>query len=215
MVQHLMLFLFFLSFTGLSVAQDERFFRQMLGDDLYSQENVSKVKLDTYHQFNVKGASYKLDLNGDGIEESLQPQKRDGVDWLEIRDSSERVIFEAKLLAMGGESVLYKMKLVYLSKKVRTLILFLDEGLTKGRRVESTAQVYFLSYENNNLKTLKLTSGPHYFHEKEAQREQYWRREYSVNVYDIDQDGTREIAIQYNHIQRIYRYLGNGEWLKI
>ncbi len=213
MVQHCSLFLLFLCFSMRISAQDERFFRQMLTDDLHVEPSATKSAV-VFSQFSVKGASYRIDLNGDGIEESIQPQKRDGVDWLEIRDSSERVIYETKLLAMGAESAIYKIKLVYISPKVRTLIIFLDEGLTQGRRVESTAQIYLLSYEDNDLKTLKLTPGPHYFHEKESQRDQYWRRDYAVNVYDIDQDGTREIAVQFNHIQRIYRYLGNGEWMK-
>ena len=214
MVHHCWLLLIFFSLNSKVLAQDERFFRQILTDDLHIEPNVSKTKTMSYHQFNVKGASYKVDLNSDGIEESLQPQKRDGVDWLEIRDYSERVIFETKLLAMGAESKIYKIRMAHLSKIVRTLIIFVDEGYTQGKKFESTAQVYFVSYENNNLKTLKLTQGPHFFHEKESQREQYWRRDYAVNVFDIDLDGTREIAIQYNHIQRIYKYLGNGEWLK-
>ena len=213
MVHHWSLFLFFLCFSMSATAQDERFIRQILTDDLHNEPEATP-SIPVFTQFSVKGASYRVDLNGDGIEETIQPQKRDGVDWLEVRDASERVVYETKLVAMGAESSIYKIKLVYLSKSVRTLIIFLDEGLTQGKRVESQAQIYLLSYENNDLKTLKLTPGPHYFHEKEAQRDQYWRRNYSVNVYDIDQDGTREIAVQFNHIQRIFRYLGNGEWLK-
>lgn len=164
------------------------------------------------HQFNVKGASYKFDLNGDGFEESIQPQKRDGVDWLEIRDSSERKVFEGKLLAMGTGSSIYKIKVVNLSTKARAAIIFLDEGVIQGKRFESTARIFVISFENNDLSTISMTEGPHFFHEKEAQREQYWRRDYNVNVYDLDGDGVREIAIMYNHIQRIMKYKGRGEW---
>src|SRR5690606_30569035 len=107
-----------------------------------------------------------------------------------------RKIFEAKLLAMGGDSALYKIKLVSLSPKVRALILFLDEGKTEGRRFESTARIFVLSFENNDLNTLKLVRGPHFFQEKEAQRDQYFRREYQVNVVDLDNDGVKEISVQ-------------------
>lgn len=213
MVQHcLLLFLFVLS-AGPLWGQDERFFRQMFSGELPSLHEV--IKEDTQRRYDVLGPNYRVDLNGDGMEETLQPQKRDGVDWLEIRDTSQRKIFEAKLLAMGGDSALYKIKLVSLSPKVRALILFLDEGKTEGRRFESTARIFVLSFENNDLNTLKLVRGPHFFQEKEAQRDQYFRREYQVNVVDLDNDGVKEISVQFNHIQRILKYLGNGEWERL
>lgn len=209
-MQHWAIFLFFFMISGLSFAQDERYYRQILaGEILKANPNAGEKAIS---QFDVQGPAYKFDLDGDKIEETIQPQKRDGVDWLEIRNSSERKLFEAKLLAMGAESSIYKIKVVNISDKVKAAILFLDEGQTAGKRFESTARIYVLTYEKNDLATLKMTEGPHFFHEKQAQREQYWRRDFMVNVYDIDGDGTREIAIQYNHIQRIMQYTGNGEW---
>lgn len=192
------------------VGQDERYYRQILAGDLpkYDQDPTEKQLA----QFNVTGTHYKIDLNEDKIEEIIEPQKRDGVDWLEIRNASHNKLFEAKLLAMGAESSIYKIKLVNLSKTLKAIILFLDEGKTQGKRFESTARIYVLSYENNDLSKMSLTEGPHFFHEREAHREQYWRRDYSVNVYDINGDGVREIAIQYNHIQRIMKYQGRGMW---
>ena len=209
-MQHWAFFLLFFMMSGLSFAQDERYYRQILAGEIPKTNSSAGER--PVSQFNVQGASYKFDFDGDKVEESIQPQKRDGVDWLEIRNSSERILFEAKLLAMGAESSIYKIKVVNISEKVKAAILFLDEGQTVGKKFESTARIYVLTYENNNLATLKMTEGPHFFHEKQAQREQYWRRDFMVNVYDIDGDGTREIAIQYNHIQRILQYTGNGEW---
>ena len=160
----------------------------------------------------VNGPAYRLDLNRDGVEEILEPQKRDGVDWIEIRNSSQNKIFEAKLFAMGGASTLYKIRMVDLSQKVRALLLYVDEGITKGKRFESTARFYVLTFENSDLSKISLAEGPHYFHEKEGQRDMYWRRDYNVNVYDIDQDGIKEISVEYNHIQRIMKYNGKGNW---
>jgi hypothetical protein len=193
-------------------AQDERFYRQIIGGQL-PELNKGTVELAS-SQFNVGGSSYHVDLNGDGIEEILCPQKRDGVDWLEIRDTSQRVIFEAKLLALGSESVLYKIKLVNLSLVTKALILYLDEGKTHGKKFESSGRIFVISIDNNDLKSMVLTQGPHFFHEKEGQREQYWRRDYNLNVYDVDKDGIREISVQYHHIQRFMKYLGNGMWLR-
>ena len=213
MVRQALIFSIFLLSIGLGHAQDERYYRQILTGELSgARENI---KDSIVPPFNAYGSLYRLDLNSDGIEETIQPQKRDGVDWIEIRDSSQNKIFEAKLLAMGAESTLYKVRLVAISEKVRVLILFLDEGFTKGEHFESTAKIYLVSFENNNLSTLSISEGAHIFHEKKAQREQYWRRMLNVNVYDIDGDGIKEVAVQYNHIQRIFRYNKSGDWVKL
>lgn len=213
MVHHSMIFLFFLLLVMPVVAQDERYYRQILGGDLPKQ--IERVEEPPITQFSVSGPAYYFDLNQDKLEEVIRPQKRDGVDWLEITHSSGTKIFEGKLQAMGAESSIYKIKVVNISQTVKAAIIFLDEGFTKGRKFESTARIFVLSFENNDLSKMVLTEGPHHFHEKESQRDQYWRRDLMVNVYDIDGDGTREIAVQYNHIQRIMKYKGKGEWTRI
>ena len=211
MHQGLLLTMFFV-FLGTASAQDERFYRQIFTGEL---PQVAKDYVEvTVPQFNVSGSTYKVDLDSDGVLETLIPQKRDGVDWLEIRDGADRKIFETKILAMGGESTLYKIRLSPISKKVKALILYLDEGKTVGARFESTARIFLVSFENNDLSTMKATMGPHFYHEKEAQREQYFRRDFQVNVYDLDLDGTREVSVEYNHIQKIMKYKGNGEWVR-
>lgn len=212
MVQHLGLFLLFLLSLNVS-AQDERYYRQILNGELPLQGQ--SIKEAQEHQFNVKGAAYNVDLNGDGFEEIIQPQKRDGVDWLEIQDSTKRKIFETKLLAQGVESVIYKIKLAHLSTTSKVLIIYLDEGKTSGRRFESTARIFLLTFENNDFSTFKLAQGPHHFHEKEGQRDQYWRKDYSVDVRDVDQNGVRDVVVEFNHIQRIMLYLGKGEWSRL
>lgn len=212
MVQQWVVFLLFL-ISGQVLSQDERYYRHILSGQL--PKSNDEIKDSAVSPFNVGGHVYKVDLDSDGIEELIQPQKRDGVDWLEIRNSSEGVLFAAKLWATGGDSSLYKVRMVYLSAATRALILFLDEGFTRGLKFESTAKIFLLTYDNNDLKTLKLTEGAHLFQEKEAQRDLYWRRDYQVNVFDMDGDGTREVSVQYNHIQRIFRYKGKGSWEKI
>ncbi len=208
-MQHLALLCIFL-ITFSSHAQDERYYRQILSGELpkFSQ----KIDESVEHQFNVQAASYVIDLNGDGVEEIVQPQKRDGVDWIEVRGMNQSKIFEGKLLAIGGGSTIYKMKLAYLSPKVKVLVLFLDEGQSSGLKFESVARIFLLSFENNDLSTLQLTMGPHHFHEKEGQRDQYWRRDYSVEIRDINNDNVRDIVVQFNHIQRIMLYQGFGQW---
>lgn len=213
MVQQGLFFFIFLVVSTTVFAQDERYYRKLFSGDLpRTAEDIVEVQVT---KFNVSGSLYHIDLDGNGIEEIIVPQKRDGVDWIEIRSFSQAKIFEGKLLAMGSESQIYKIKFVKISNSVKALIVYLDEGSTKGRRFESTARIFVLTFENNDLSNIVQTEGPHFFHEKQAQREQYWRRGYSVNVYDIDGDGTREIAVQYNHIQRILKYDKRGEWKRL
>lgn len=209
MVQHWpVLFLFFLSWQ--LHAQDERYYRQMLAGDL--PELLQEVKETPVTPFVVEGPLYSVDLNQDGHNEALQPLKRDGVDWLIIHDSTKRKIFEGKILATGGESAISKIRLVQLSPKVRALIVYLDEGATRGKAFESTAKLFVLSFEDSDLSTLSLVPGPHFYHEREAQREQYLLRDYQVTVADLNGDGTREITVHYNHIQRVMEYQGKGQW---
>ena len=63
--------------------------------------------------------------------------------------------------------------------------------------------------------TFKLTAGPRYWHEYEGVRDQYWRRIYNLNIKDYDGDGTKDLAVEYNHIQSIWLYKGQGLWKKI
>ncbi len=192
-------------------AQDERYYRQILSGDL----PVTADSRDNFvRNFLIKGPEYHLDLDGDGVEEIIQPEKRDGTDWISILNSSRSSLFAAKLFAAGGDSSIYKIRMVNLSTRVKALIIFLDEGVTHGLKFESTARIYLLSYEDNKLSTLTMNPGPHIYQEKEAQREQYWRREFVVDVTDLNNDNMREVVVHFNHIQYVLEYQGTGEWKK-
>ncbi len=213
MVQHWLIF-FFLTFplAGLR-AQDERYYRQIFTGELPKVND--DVSVTRGPQFIVSGPRYHIDLDGDRIEEVVISQKRDGVDWLEIQNSSGRSLFSAKLLASGAFSTLYKIRLVHITPKAKALLLFLDEGRTEGRRFESTARLFILSFEGHEISRATLTQGPHFFHEKQKQREQYWRRDFTVSVFDINGDGSREILVHFNHMQRVLKYRGHGEWERL
>lgn len=210
MVFYLSFFVFIFSYLNPVHAQDERYFRKIFSEDILKSSSFMDEKKEI--QFKVMGPNYFIDLNDDKIEEIIQIQKRDGVDWLEIKNFSLVKIFETKLVSMGGESSVYKLKLVKISSTVTALIVFLDEGKTNGKKFESTGRIFVLSYENDDLSKISTTLGPHFFHEQESQREQYWRKNYDVRVIDLNNDGIREITVTYNHIQRIMKYKGSGIW---
>lgn len=211
MAHYWLVFCLFLLGSGDIFAQDERYYRQILTGELPKTDTPKESFVRNYL---VKGAEYMVDLDGDGIEEIIQPEKRDGTDYLNILNSSRASIFSAKLFATGGNSWIYKLRLVHLTPRVKTLIVFLDEGSTRGLRFESTAKIYFLSFEDNKLSTLTMNPGPHIYQEKEGQRDQYWRREMVVDVADLNKDLKREIIVHFGHIQHIYEYMGSGNWAK-
>lgn len=213
MVQQILLFFILgaVSFPGL--AQDERFYRQMLAGEIPAVK--TEVEDSPITPISVEGPFYQIDLDGDGIAEKIRPSKLNGVDWLMIYNSSRGKIFDAKLVPMGGESHIYKVRLVHLSKNTKALIIHLDEGHTRGQFFESTARIFVLTYENNDLSTLSLAEGPHFFHEVEKHPDRYTRREYRIDVTDLDGDGVREIIVHYNHIQRIMIYKGKGVWQRL
>ncbi|HLT22565.1 MAG TPA: hypothetical protein VKZ84_03945, partial [Bacteriovoracaceae bacterium] len=117
MLHYVFLLTFFLTSTGL-MAQDERYYRKMLSGDLGKKEEIE----DGLQKFFVSGDAYLLDLNGDGIDERIVPQKRDGVDWIEIQDSSQRAIFSGKLFTTGANGHIFRIKVVNLNPKVKVLI---------------------------------------------------------------------------------------------
>jgi len=189
-------------------AQDERFWRKLLSGEL--SEQVIKPQGEPKWVF--AGPVYHLDLDSDGKEESIQVLKRDGMDWLDITGHDKTTLISAKLWAMGSGSGIYRLRLLDLSPKVRAMVIFLYEGKTESRKLEASARLYFLTFENKDLKTMRVAAGPRYWHEYEGVREQYWRRLYSLNIKDYDGDGIKDINVEFNHMQSIWMYQGQGLW---
>jgi hypothetical protein len=210
--------IFFLNFflmTLLAYSQDERKYRQLIDKTQKNKNNEHEVMPSS--TFVQNQGRYQLDLNSDKIEEIVEIQKRDGLDWIIIKASNETVLYQTKLPTVGSQSVIFKMLLLNISKtrSIKTLVLFFDEGMIKSKKSESKARILLLTFENHDLRNIKLTIGPHFFHEKYSQRDQYWRRDYEVKSLDLNADQMREIIVKYQHIQRILIYKGDGIWERI
>jgi hypothetical protein len=201
--------------TLMAYSQDERKYRQLIDKTQKNKNNEHEVM--PFSHFVQNQGRYQLDLNSDKIEEIVEIQKRDGLDWIIIKASNETVLYQTKLPTVGSQSVIFKMLLLNISKtrSIKTLVLFFDEGMIKSKKWESTARILLLTFENHDLRNIKLTIGPHFFHEKNSQRDQYWRRDYEVKSLDLNADQMREIIVKYQHIQRILIYKGDGIWERI
>jgi hypothetical protein len=208
---HLITLICFLLASGTLLAQDERYFRDIFSGALQRKINpdVEKPKIE------VRSAGYRFDLNDDGLPEIIRSSKRDNVDWFEIYDFRDSLIFETALDTQGINAGIYKANVVSISPTVKAIILHFYEGFTESTQFDGTARIYVLTFENNNLNKITVTKGPHFFHEFAKVREQYWRRPMRVNVIDYDKDGTKEISTSYGDLQYVIQYLGKGQWKKI
>lgn len=196
-----------LCFAPLAFSQDESFYRDLFNGNLYSQSKDAMI-----YKIEVESPKYMIDLNSDGVMDSFQTVKRDGVDFIRINDTYGKSVFMDKLLTKGKNSSIFKAKLVKVNSKTNVLILFYYDGEIKTSRYEASARLYFVTFVNNELKKASLYKGPYFFHEKEKASGKYWNRRYSVNVMDYNKDSQNEISISYNNSSKVYEYIGEGLW---
>jgi hypothetical protein len=179
---------------------------------IYTGELRNEKVLDFRPKYVFRSKSYQLDMNNDGFFESIQIAKKDNLDFIEIYDFEGNRIFNERLFAYGGQANLYKIRKFNLSKNVLGYILYFFEGVTKSVRFEGTARLYFITVENKDLSTMSMYVGPAYWHEKEKIRNQYWQRDYKIHLVDYNKDGTKEVSVSFNHINKVYFYKGGGRW---
>ena len=196
-----------LCFAPLAFSQDESFYRDLFNGNLYSQSKDAMI-----YKIEVESPKYMIDLNSDGVMDSFQTVKRDGVDFIRINDTYGKSVFMDKLLTKGKNSSIFKAKLVKVNSKTNVLILFYYDGEIKTSRYEASARLYFVTFVNNELKKASLYKGPYFFNEKEKASGKYWNRRYSVNVMDYNKDSQNEISISYNNSSKVYEYIGEGLW---
>lgn len=153
-----------------------------------------------------------VDLTDDHRPEKLFTAKRDGEDWLQIYGHDGELVFKKTLDTQGPWSRLYRIQVRKLNEQSKVMVLYFYEGITRYLEFQGTTRIYFVSYDNNDLKTLRMYKGPVIWDEKRGFKEHYHQRIYDVSFYDLDGDKTREVSISYGRMNRVYKYLGNGSW---
>ncbi len=203
----IVLFLCIMSFNSFS--QDERFYRKMFSSK--ASKNIEEFEF----KIGVASPRYTLDLNRDGLKDSFQTVKKDGVDFIRIMDPFGRVVFEKSLLTKGKKSSIFKAHLKTISKNVDVLILHFYDGYTESSTFEGSARLYFLTIPNRKLNLITMTKGPYFWTERERTAGKYWNKRYTVNVLDYNNDGFKEISVSYNKLSRVYFYISDGIWEKL
>lgn len=190
-------------------AQDERLFRELL---LNGEKDKIESRVETLYRIKARSNRHYIDLTGDDRPESLFSSKRDGEDWIQIFDHNGKEVLRELLMPHGPFSRLFKIQIRRLNKVSKVMILHFYEGVTRHLNFKGTTRLYFVTYDNNDLKTLNIYKGPAIWDETRTYREHYHQRKYDVSMFDLDGDFTRELTVSYGRMNRVYRYLGNGKW---
>lgn len=156
-----------------------------------------------------------IDLNRDGIVDSFQTVKKDGIDFIRINDANGVKVFEKRLHAKGKNSSIIKAHLVSISPAADALILHYYEGDHDNAIFEGSARLYVLTIRDRNLNKISFSKGPHFWTERESSSphyQKYWARRFVVNTLDYNGDGIKEISVSFNKIHRILQYTKAGVW---
>ena len=156
---------------------------------------------------------YLVDLNSNGEKERIHFVNRDGKDWLSIKSREGKEMASYHFQAVGLDATPFKIWLRSLSSSSKVLIIYYYEGYTNYLKFMGSVRLYFLTFENNDLKTLSMRRGPPIFYEHSDKDKSYRQRRYKVEVSDYNGDGRRDILVKYNYITDIFLYQGEGKWL--
>jgi hypothetical protein len=205
----IMLGVLFILISYLAMAQDEKVFRELLTHKAIKDFEEGG---EPEYAFQARGHRYYIDLDEDKIPESFFVSKRDGVDWIDFFNSKGEKFFDFQFDTLGSWSRVFKVQLRKVSQNTKLLLIYFHEGVTRYVDFRGTARVYFLTWEENNLKTMSMYKGPYIWDENRTYKNHYHQRKSEVSLYDFDEDFQREVAVRYGSITRVYKYSGKGNW---
>ncbi len=213
MMKFFIISLFFLLLPWRAMTQDEHYFRQIFSGELARKEDT---KIDKKYYSFVHGPYYDLDLNFDLNPEQLLFVKKDGEDWIEIYQTDKigkrQKIFSYHFDNIGFDSELYRIEFKKISTLTSILILYYFEGHSRYVQSQSTARIYVVSFDNNDLKTMKAFKGPAFYEEYKSLKGHYHLRNYQIYLEDLNHDNVKELIVKYNQTSQVFIYDGNGLW---
>lgn len=202
----------FCCFINFAYSEDERFFRELFSGELNSSNLLLKNEEKKY-KYIFHTPFYSVDLNEDNKPEFIVFVKRDSDDFLEIYkqgDGQKILAHKLKLDVYGRESKVFKIAFKKLNDEIKVLIVYYFEGFSKYIKTQSSARVYFITFKNNlEFKDFK---GPAFFEEFLNQKGNFHLKNYSMNLEDLNKDGTKEFILKFNNYSRIYFFEKDGEW---
>lgn len=204
---HLAIWMFAILFVNTAQAQDERVLRYLLRKKQFKEKSL----MDRTH-FRLSTKWYELDLDSDKRNEKISMENNDGINYLVIRNYRNFPIFRQAFLTQAIGGIVHKLRLVQVSRDTRLLMVYYFEGVTEYLDFQATGRLYFVSWKNNDLKTIKMSRGPHYWQESKGYRGNYFNRRFKVYLKDFNSDGIKEVAVKLGTISRVYHLMRNNEW---
>lgn len=196
--------------SSLIYAQDENTFRELY---LYADREKSKQKVEKDYRIKARSNRHLIDMTGDHRPESFYYAKKDGEDWFHLFDNNGKEVLRYRLDNVGPWSRLFRLQKRALNEKSDVYLLYFYEGVTKYLNFKGTSRLYFLTIDNNDMKTASVYKGPILWDETRDFRDHYHQRKYEVSLFDHDRDKVREVTVKYGRMSRIYKYMGDGKWL--
>lgn len=193
-----------------SYAQDERLFRKMFSSSI--NQKKEKGKDISLYKLHINSKYYELDMNGDGLNDGLVFEKKDGEDWIHIYKEFFTKVKSVRLLANGIKSRIYRIKVLNISKSSRLILLYYYEGVSKYISLLGTSRIYMMTIDDRNFDTISVYRGPAIWKEYDNARGFYNQKNYKISLFDYNSDGVKELTVKYGNSAYIYRYFGNGKW---
>lgn len=188
-------------------AQDERVLRYILRNKVLKEQSlIDRTK------WRISSKFYELDLDGDKRNEKISMENNDGINYFVVRNYRNFAFFREPFLTQAIGGIVHRVRLVQISKNTKALIVYYFEGKTEYIDFQATGRLYFVSWKNDDLSTMKMSRGPHYWQEFKSYRGNYFTRKFEVFLKDYNKDGVKEVAVKHGTISRVYHLLRDNSW---
>lgn len=192
--------------------QDERYFRQLFSGEL---AKIGPKADEVKYSYFIHTPYYAIDINRDGIAESLVFVKKDSEDWVEIYEEKggvKNLLFSYRFETKGFDSELFRVELKKISANTSILIMYYYEGLSRYTEMQGTSRIYAVTIDQNDLKTMTAFKGPSFFEEHKSLKGHYHIRNYQVYLQDLNNDDSKELIVKFRETSQVFIYNGNGKW---
>ena len=189
--------------------QDERFIRKLYSNKFIMPEGSLVL---TPAKSIIKSDLKFIDINNDGLKESFFTSKRDGTDWFHLNDYLGNRMVDLRMDSHSSNSKIYKMKVTHISNDKVMLLLYFFQGGAEYLDLEARSKLYSLSMDKADFGNL-IVNDLGYIWREHTEGDAYFRRDYFVKIEDLNNDGLKEIIVNYYDINRVFTFHQRKGWM--
>ena len=144
-----------------------------------------------------------MDLNGDGYYEGVAIEESDLGSSIHFFRNYYEYFQELPISSGGAYSKIERIELKRISHTENVILVYFSEGLTKYLSTRSRHRLYAIYIPQKLFeKPFVLSEGPVIFEEFES-KGHYHVSQMDVRVEDLDRDGTGEIVIKTDALEKV------------